>query len=245
MNQKDKSSFLKNIGIEIECPFSFYYPDLWEKYFSSGKRKYYDFSDDEKESLRKELDVREPLLLDKLEKITKDLGLKRGRDKYWEFIFPAQKGYESLLYKIKTLIDKGALPNDTPLPFQITVGDVKGEYAHAILFFLEREFLTEERIKEAFTEKDYLTAWGRKGEGGVVTKYKTQLEYGDETASELRTLKVSMSDVKKVLSLLKSLLEKEPKNVIDEAKREVTSLGLPWKNWGEKEFRIFGENLKN
>ena len=40
--------------------------------------------------------------------------------------------------KIDTLISQGLLPQDVPLSFQITVGDIKLEHAHAVLFFLEK-----------------------------------------------------------------------------------------------------------
>lgn len=243
MTTENSLMFAKNIGIEIECPFSFYYPDIWQTYFESGKKKYYDMSDVEKQSLQKELDKREPVLFQKLESVTQELGLKRGRDKYWEFVFPAIKEGNQIIGKIDTLISQGLLPQDVPLSFQITVGDIKLEHAHAVLFFLEKNFLTRTRIEEAFTQKDYIASWGRKGDAGVTVKHKTQLEYGDTEACELRTLKIAMRDAKDSLTTLKNALDKEPSQVINEAKIELEALGLPWKKWGEEEFRTFGEKL--
>lgn len=243
MDEKPTLTFTKNVGIEIECPFSFYYPDLWQKYFDSGKKKYYDIGEKEKAELQKELDEREPLLFEKLTTATKELNLKRGRDKYWEFIFPATKEGDKIVTGVNALVSQGFLPEDIPLSFQITVGDIGLEHAHAVLFFLEKSFLTKARIEEAFTETDYIASWGRKGGAGITMKHATQLEYGDTEACELRTLKIAMKDAGITLGELKSLLEREPKELIDEARGELESLGLPWKKWGKEEFKSFGEKL--
>lgn len=235
--------FAKNIGVEIECPFSFYYPDLWKTYFDSGNKKYYDMSETEKDGLQKELNVREPLLFKELERVTDELHLKRGRDKYWEFVFPATKDMGTIIGSVTTLLERGFLPKDESLTFQLTVGDIQLEHAHAVLFFLEKDFLTKERIEEAFGESEYPTAWGRKGDAGITMKHKTQLEYGDTVACELRTLRIAMRDIEATLMLVKNLLDKEPNQIILEAKKELEALGLPWKKWGKEEFREFGEKL--
>ena len=72
----------QNIGIEIECPFSFYFPDLYQKYFHSGDRKYFDFTEEEKKSFSAEITEREKVLLNKLRYVSEENGLKRGKDKY-------------------------------------------------------------------------------------------------------------------------------------------------------------------
>jgi len=61
----------QNIGIEIECPFSFYFPDLWKKCFNNGEKKYFDFTEEEKKSFSAEITEREKKLLDKLEQLGK------------------------------------------------------------------------------------------------------------------------------------------------------------------------------
>jgi len=244
MSELSTDEFAQNVGIEIECPFSFYYPDIWQTHFESGKKKYSDFSDEERLSLDALMKEREPAVLGKIETLSNELGLRRGRDKYWEFVFPATKDKENIIHTIETLVREGLLPDDRPLSFQMTVGSLKEEHAYAILFFLEKEFLSQERALKAFDEKDLKTSWDRKGISGLTVKHKMQLEYGDEYACELRTLAIRMSEVPKVLDRLQNLLTVEKGELTSEARREMEAMGLPWTKWGEDEMRKFAENLK-
>jgi hypothetical protein len=235
------------IGLEIECPFSFYFPTLWEKYFQNGSKKYYEFSVEEKENFSREIKVLEPEVLRNLEEVTRELNLKRGKDRYWEFVLPADNDLGISVSIVKYLIERNLLPKDIPLSVHLNVGDIKSEHAFAVLYFLEKNYLTKSRIEEGFNKDSSAeSSWKRKGGVGILTKdtYNSDLFYGDKKVQELRILKIKMQDMEQVLLLCKELLDSPESEIISEAKREVESMGLIWnKKWDQEDFATFGNNL--
>ena len=74
------------IGLEIESPFSFYFPELISKHFPNGKL-YADFDMDDINQFNIDLTKQEPDVLDKLHTASVKYGLKRGKDRYWNLFY--------------------------------------------------------------------------------------------------------------------------------------------------------------
>lgn len=228
------------VGIEIECPFSFYYPDLYEKYFKSGK-KFHEYSSYELTGLNEELEKREPQLLEKLKEVSDNNGLTRGQDRYWEFVFPPEKMLKKNLLKIANLVLEDCLPLDRPLSVHFTISGINRDTAYSVLFFLEKEYLTKDRVNEAFSNEYYMGGWGKKlAKTGILKKDKDKLIDAD-SAYELRTLKIKMSDINDVFTKLNNYIK--DKDIVEKAKIEVTKLGLEWKAWNKEDFKKFAETL--
>ena len=228
------------IGIEIECPFSFYYPDLYEKYFKSGK-KFHEYSSYELIGLNEELTIREPIILEKLKMVSDNNNLTRGQDRYWEFVFPPETDVYFHLLKIGNLILEDLLPLDIPLSVHFTISGIDINKAYAVLLFLELKYLTKSRVLEGFGNEYFMPAWGKKlCKCGILKKTKNLIDA--DYAYELRTLKIKMRDMKDVFDDLTKLLNDD--NIINKAKTKVSELGLEWKPWNKEDFIKFAENLK-
>lgn len=227
-----------NIGIEIESPFSFYFPELNQKWFST--KKYYIFNGEEINQFTKEVSLAELEVKEKLTNLSNKLGLARGKDRYWEFIFPPRNDIQHHISDMETLISENLIPIDKELSTHFTIGNISNDKAFAILFFLELKYISKERIMSGFTEISCHRAWNRRGLAGIRRRLPCELSV-DASALELRTIKPQMKDFSEVMNYL-SLLSKD-NTIVQKAKTLVKEMGLPWAAWNEKEFLQYSEQL--
>ncbi len=232
---------MTKVGIQIQCPFSFYYPDLFQKYFKSGK-KFHEYSSYQLKGLHEELQKRQPELLDKLNKVSKQNNLTRGQDRYWQFVFPPEDDCYRHYQTIKVLLNENLLPLETPLSVHFTISGIDRDRAYAILFFLELKYLTKERVLEGFSNQHFMPAWGKKlCKTGLLEKDSSKL-INAKKAYQLRILKLKMSDMSNVFNDL----NKHISNciIIEEAKSKCKELGLQWKPWNKEDFIKFTDHLE-
>lgn len=228
------------IGIEIECPFSFYYPDLYERYFKSGK-KFHEYSSYQLKGLNQELQKRQPLILQKLTNFSRQNNITRGQDRYWQFVFPPQYDCSKHYQIIRKLTNENLLPLEKPLSVHFTISGIDRDKAYAVLFFLELKYLTKERLLQGFGNQYFMPAWGKKlCKTGILKKDSRKLIDADY-AYQLRILKLKMSDMPDVFSDLNKHINNGI--IIEQAKNKCKELGLQWKPWNKEDFMKFSESL--
>lgn len=227
------------IGLEIESPFSFYFPELISKHFPNGKL-YADFDMDDINQFNIDLTKQEPDVLDKLHTASVKYGLKRGKDRYWEFVLPPSDNLQYHNNTISSLVNDNLLPVDIELSIHFTISNINRDEAFATLLPLELKYTTANRIKSGFVERQCNRTWNRKGNCGIKKKLAHELEF-DKEAYELRMLKVPMNKMSDVLVDLDNILKDS--NKVSNAKNIVQQIGLPWKAWSETEFNIFCKYL--
>jgi hypothetical protein len=173
------------VGFEVEVPWSAYFPDLWRKYFLDGRRKYEEMERGEQEALSAECSLCEATLLPRLE-ATQACGIKRGRDRYWEFVLPPV--YElSLAAQILETLGAAMLMPYGAFSLHATISGISSRRdALLMLLLIELLFGRKERITQGCQG---LGGWARKGDGGVVVKIYDLL-YDAQLAYELRSLEL-------------------------------------------------------
>lgn len=183
------------MGIEIEVPWSSYFPELWEKY-GLAERKIYSLPADELNMLNAECAKLEIDLQPRLHK-TVECGVPRGNDRYWEFAFrPVSEG-ALVVEQTSLMTEAGVLPRDKGHALHITVGEIPRCTAlYQLSMLLEAEFVDPERIRHGIAQmsKKIHTGWGRKGSSGIFEKGPEELQGGASVASELRMLQLPASD---------------------------------------------------
>lgn len=115
---------LPTIGIEIEVGWSAYFPQEFAKWFENGNRTYRDFSRVEREAFDMICEKLDKHMLPQLEKSSQELGLSRGKDPYWEFVFPPVFDIEATLDGIKILEQRKLFPLGMPHSLHITIADI-------------------------------------------------------------------------------------------------------------------------
>lgn len=228
------------IGLEIEVPFRFYFPVIYGDFLTT--EPYSQFSESKVKAFNERISLEEPFVVEKLTAFSNEYGLKRGRDKYWEFVFPPEDSTINHKTIILKMVDLKLLPSNIPTSLHITLSGVSKIRAFAILFFLELKFVDSERILSGFGEGHDRLAWNRKGVAGVTTKYGISLMF-DDIAFELRTLMVKPPMMGEVLDYLEELINNE--NVVDMAKTKMKEIGLPFTIWEKEHFIKFSQYLRN
>jgi len=183
------------IGIEIEVPWSSYFPELWEKY-GMRTRKVSQMEPAELERLHADCAELEKTLLPLLQ-TTRECGIPRGNDRYWEFAFRPVNDTAILVEQVRLLSRIGAIPRERKHSLHVTVGSMpRNPSLYHLAMALEVEFVDPERIREgiALTKKPIHTGWARKGFAGIFEKNASELEAGAEVASEIRMLQLPHSD---------------------------------------------------
>ena len=226
---------MNKVGLEIEVPFRFYFPEVYAKHFGNGQM-FLAMSKSEREDLIRDTELVEPVVKERIARALEQFGLERGLDRYCEFILNPEEDYTKHLPIISGLVEANVVPLDMPLSVHFTIGNIDRDKAFAILFFLELKYNTANRMLEGFNDLPHLTAWNRKGKCGVMKKKKEELKYED-SAYELRTIKVSMRELPNVLKDLDRHLNKE--SIVKDAKKWLKEIGLPWKAWNKAEFEKF------
>jgi hypothetical protein len=238
------------IGLEVEVKWSAFFPELYDRFLSNG-RTYQDLSGiDSLELTRlttkreRELDIHHKL------ETAVACGMMKGRDCYWEHVFPPTTEPDVMCNIIDVLKSNGMLPNGTH-SMQLTVGTVK---ATRTLYFgllvLELRAADTARIMSAFHPiepvKPY--SWGKKGRAGIFVKVDWDLKHED-TACELRTLQLdttkSMAHTQQTLHLayktMKGVADIQAGNptsqaialhaFIKAAEIQLAAFDLPNENW--------------
>lgn len=231
----------ENIGLEIECPFNFYFPEAYATFLQWTS--YNKLNETERKLFTAEIEKTEPVLLEKLHRISEELWLLRWVDRYREFVYPATKQLHTHIIKTERLIAENLLPRNKDLSTHITIWNISRVHAYAILTLLEQKFLTKKRLWEAVADKWQLRWWWWKGKWWIVYKQWDQLSYGDKTACELRTLKIPMTRLPECLEECKILLDKKESEIIKEAKGIIIDMWLEWKPWNRDDVHKYAVNM--
>ena len=190
-----QSSGRVSMGLEIEVPWSSYFPQLWDKY-DLANRKVYSLPKNELNQLGLECAEIEKTLLPRLQQSV-ECGVPRGNDRYWEFALRPACQAHLLVQQVELLTQAGLLPRDKKHSLQVTIGGIapcKSLYKLAML--LEVEFVDADRIRSGIDQMGSTihTGWGRKGRAGVHLKSANELQGGAQVASELRMLQLPQNE---------------------------------------------------
>ncbi len=194
-----------SIGIEIEVNWSAYFPQEYAEWFFGGKRKYADFDDWERvefDVICTRLDAR---MLPLLEHNTRELGLTRGKDAYWEFVFPPLSDIQEIVRLIEMLHTQGVLPLSIPHSLHLTVANLVPDNDCALLATCLEILsgVTAERLRTGIHSKDpnFLASWARRWNRGMRARPKSELLLGAERAVEFRIPVVpgTITEIRKLL----------------------------------------------
>lgn len=223
-----------SIGIEVEIKFRDFFPELFEKYFKD--RTWDTYSPCEQATISDEITVEEERLeiKERLEKIT-ELGIKKGRDCYWEFALDPVTDLSIILTQLDLLSQLEVLPEGAH-SLHVTIGNLKSnEETYWIFAFCELMFSSAERISSGFDLRKRMTFF-KKGRAGLVVKRWRLV--GCDSAVEFRSLELvvdgELSVTHDKLVFLNKLLTSKPfrDEAISRAKGTFKDLDLPNENWG-------------
>ncbi len=224
------------IGIEIECKFRYYFPEIFEEYFAAGQ--YYELSEDQKEHVNRVIAQHETRVLAHLE-ATVECGVPRGGDKYWEFALNPVNNLKYLIQQILILKEQNLIPSGGRHSLHITLGGLKpSRELYWVLAYLQLMFVDSDRIREALSEvnSNKSSSWGKKGLAGICEKFESDLD-GCTKGLEFRTLYIDdETDIVQLFTVLNNLLtlmyNNQPLDFIPLLVNEFKNLGLPDVNWG-------------
>ncbi len=114
----EPSPGVHTIGIEVEVPWSSYFPGLWKEY-GLDQRKVSALSADELADLGRRCGDLEVDLLPQLRK-TVECGVPRGNDRYWEFSLNPAHDAGLLVEQVRLLSAAGVLPRDRKHSLHVT-----------------------------------------------------------------------------------------------------------------------------
>lgn len=125
-----------------------------------------------------------------LETACRELGLARGKDAYWEFVFPPVSDIAETVRLIAVLNARGILPLGIPHSLHITVANLVPD-ADCALLATCLELLSgvaAERLRTGIHPKDpnFLAGWARRGNRGMRARPPAELSLGAERAVEFR-----------------------------------------------------------
>lgn len=185
----------QSIGIEVEVPWSSYFPGLWEEY-GLDQRKVSALGPDELTELGRRCTELELDLLPRLRK-TVECGVPRGNDRYWEFSLNPAHDTGLLVEQVRLLSAAGVLPRERKHSLHVTVGDMpRCEDLYYLCTLLEVEFVDPQRIRDGInqTRSAIHTGWARKGLAGIFEKGASDLKGGATRAAEIRMLQLPQDD---------------------------------------------------
>lgn len=221
-----------SMGIEIEVKFRYFFPELFQKYFSDYN-SYTELSYEEKDAIDAEIEKAEESIQEKLKK-TVQCGIPKGVDKYWEFAFTPVYNISYLITQVDILNQAGLIPKGKH-SLHITLGNTTlSPRKFWILLMLELLYCDKNRIQEGFSKK-YKTmsaTWATKGESGILHK-KSQDLLDSDSGVELRTLQFdgTADTLYDILTKAHHLIMND-QFAICEMRREAWKVGLPDANWG-------------
>lgn len=223
---------LPTVGIEIEANWSAYFPREYADWFYDGRRKYADFTRLEKENfdvLCTELDQD---MLPRLERACRELGLTRGKDAYWEFVFPPFSDISEILTKVEKLSNMGLLPLGTAYPLHVTISDTVPDLMSAKLATCLEILsgVTGARLRNGTHAHDpaYVAGWARRGSRGMRERPVEELLLGATVATEFRTpvLPKTLPDIRKLLEFAQNYA-----GLIRDIRNGVTADTLLLRSW--------------
>lgn len=183
------------IGLEIEVPWSSYFPELWER-FDLAHRKVRDLSVAETNALSAACADLEKDLLPRLHR-TVACGVPRGNDRYWEFALDPVHDVTLLTHQVALLGDAGLLPRNRRHSLQITLGNLRATAdVYHLAMLLELHTVDAHRVTFGLDQARAIvhTGWARKGQAGVLQKGASDLKHGSTVACELRLLSLPTED---------------------------------------------------
>lgn len=213
------------MGLELEVPWSFYYPELWERFGLA--RGFSALSETERFELNEACSIQEVEVRSKLELSTK-CGVPRGNDRYWEFAVDPCSDWRLPCAQIELLAAAGLLPLKGSGSLQITLGGLRqGREVQALARLLEALCGSAERIRggiRAASKGPIHSGWARKGSGGVLEKRADELKLGAASACEIRALSVPngverLRDLLRVASVAGAAVAKAQEGKVDEEVR--------------------------
>lgn len=184
-----------SIGIEVEVPFSSYFPQIWAR-FRLAERGVSGLDTFEMLALNEETSAAEFALLPLLHRTVK-CGIPRGNDRYWEFSLRPVFNGQILADQVSMLTAVGALPRDRRHALHVTLGSlIPSKSLYHLAMLLELHFVTPERIRDGLSRmrSPIHAGWGRKGLAGIYGKGPSDLQDGASLASELRILELPPED---------------------------------------------------
>lgn len=190
---------LPTIGCEVEVTWSSLFPEEASEYFGTRnengvfERTYAQLVYKDKlaiDALRRRHDQQ----LLPLYEATEIAGIPKGNDAYWEFAHAPAYSHKTLHSEVGLLIDCGLIPPDQNHSLHVTLGGLAPQRGGASLLLsgLELCYVTPERIRIA-TESTYgggRRAWDRSGNEGIRERRPQELELGQETGTEFRSLEL-------------------------------------------------------
>lgn len=182
---------LPTIGIEVEVPFSSYFPGLWRSY-GLDRRPLRDMEAHELHAFSTECAAAEVTLRRRLA-LTVECGVPRGADRYWEFSFAPVRSVGLLVEQVRLLTEAGVLPRDRRHSLHVTIGGLRASpKAYALLGVLEVLYVEPQRIAEGLAKarSTIHSGWARKGRSGLMEKTASDLVGAAERGVELRTLQL-------------------------------------------------------
>ncbi len=180
-----------SIGVEIEVPWSSYFPDLWEKY-RLAELRVGDLPPSELDALQADCFEIEKILLPRLQ-ATVECGIPRGNDRYWEFAFRPVYETSLLARQVELLTQAGLLPRDKRHSLQVTIGGIAPcRSLYYLAMVLELFHVDPSRVRSGIAKRQQIihSGWMRKGRAGIHRKEADELEAGAQVASELRLLQL-------------------------------------------------------
>lgn len=239
-------------GIEIEVPFSSYFPSLWAQY-RLNERHMGDLSPQERQALSTACTLLENELCPRLFKTT-ECGIPRGADRYWEFAPRPVGDTRILAEQVRLLTAAGTLPRDKPHSLHVTLGGLpRLESLYYLTMAAEVLFVDPRRIARGIEQvamrasrQELLAGWGKKGSSGLYAKPASELEGGVQGV-EIRVLQLPREDAD--FSQLMALIQwganaihacryggdapgKDAWPVLEDfCKGELARYGLPAANW--------------
>ena len=180
-----------SFGIEVEVPWSSYFPTLW-KQFGLDRRRVCDLDPGELTSLSCQCANLEAELRPLLNR-TVACGVPRGNDRYWEFSLRPVHDVDLLLEQVRLLGAAGVLPRDRGHSLHVTIGGLPRIPAvYYLAMVLEAHFVAPGRIESGVIQSlsRIHTGWARKGHAGILEKRSSELEGAAQVAVELRMLQL-------------------------------------------------------
>lgn len=222
------------VGIEIECKFRYYFPELFNRYFKDNT--YMQLNSLDQQAIDGLISHHEKILLLKLEAVV-ECGIPRGGDKYWEFAMNPVNNIKYLVQQILILKKLELIPSGRH-SLHITLGGLKpSRELYWILAYLQLIFIDKQRIQEALekVEEQKSQSWGKKGLAGIHPKFESDLEESTQ-GLEFRTLYIDdNTNIIQLFTTLNKLLtllyNGHPLPFIDLV-NEFKTCGLPDVNWG-------------
>lgn len=176
------------IGVEVEVRFSSYFPRVFDKY-KLGSRPYSALSARQQANFIKDITPLEAKLLPMLEK-TVELGVPKGKDRYWEFALQPAYHPNVIAEELELLRRANLIPMNQHHSLHITLGGLpKGKDAGMLLMVMELLGCSSHQRIMSGVDPDRAVSWGRRGRAGMRER-STDLAYGTTVAVEFRTLEL-------------------------------------------------------